>query len=271
MAASASFERRCIDVTSGERFSIRDAFSIQDSTPCRMMRPRLSQVLLRRFDGGAKGDRIGDVGQCYGIDAGAFDAQMPITQKPAPERLIDANALNVLQCNLIRGKGEEPGLLHETMGGHRNLRRPFADHHGEENDDADDDDTEEQQRQHGLQRVPPVEPGLRHDHLARAEGLLDVTHCDLLPRIYRGGRLERAKGIEPSYAAWEAAVLPLNYARDTKTWLFFWLFFIPQRESSGQLGRDPSCDEIPIGQAGARLRAIWNAPNLRLAGAIPRT
>jgi hypothetical protein len=28
--------------------------------------------------------------------------------------------------------------------------------------------------------------------------------------------LERAKGIEPSYAAWEAAVLPLNYARDLK-------------------------------------------------------
>src|ERR1700704_6521351 len=26
------------------------------------------------------------------------------------------------------------------------------------------------------------------------------------------GVLERAKGIEPSYAAWEAAVLPLNYA-----------------------------------------------------------
>jgi hypothetical protein len=26
--------------------------------------------------------------------------------------------------------------------------------------------------------------------------------------------LERAKGIEPSYAAWEAAVLPLNYARN---------------------------------------------------------
>jgi hypothetical protein len=25
--------------------------------------------------------------------------------------------------------------------------------------------------------------------------------------------VERAKGIEPSYAAWEAAVLPLNYAR----------------------------------------------------------
>jgi hypothetical protein len=29
----------------------------------------------------------------------------------------------------------------------------------------------------------------------------------------RPERLERAKGIEPSYEAWEAAVLPLNYAR----------------------------------------------------------
>jgi hypothetical protein len=26
--------------------------------------------------------------------------------------------------------------------------------------------------------------------------------------------LERVKGIEPSYAAWEAAVLPLNYTRE---------------------------------------------------------
>lgn len=26
--------------------------------------------------------------------------------------------------------------------------------------------------------------------------------------------LERAKGIEPSYRAWEALVLPLNYARE---------------------------------------------------------
>jgi hypothetical protein len=28
--------------------------------------------------------------------------------------------------------------------------------------------------------------------------------------------LERVKGIEPSYAAWEAAVLPLNYTRFVK-------------------------------------------------------
>jgi hypothetical protein len=37
------------------------------------------------------------------------------------------------------------------------------------------------------------------------------------PRRRRWGnvafQMERAKGIEPSYAAWEAAVLPLNYAR----------------------------------------------------------
>ena len=26
-------------------------------------------------------------------------------------------------------------------------------------------------------------------------------------------KVERVKGIEPSYAAWEAAVLPLNYTR----------------------------------------------------------
>ena len=27
-------------------------------------------------------------------------------------------------------------------------------------------------------------------------------------------KMERVKGIEPSYAAWEAAVLPLNYTRN---------------------------------------------------------
>jgi hypothetical protein len=34
--------------------------------------------------------------------------------------------------------------------------------------------------------------------------------------IHSGSVLERAKGIEPSYAAWEAAVLPLNYARECR-------------------------------------------------------
>lgn len=36
--------------------------------------------------------------------------------------------------------------------------------------------------------------------------------------------MERAKGIEPSYAAWEAAVLPLNYARNRR-FPPFWLRF----------------------------------------------
>ena len=29
--------------------------------------------------------------------------------------------------------------------------------------------------------------------------------------------MERVKGIEPSYAAWEATVLPLNYTRNLAT------------------------------------------------------
>ena len=34
-----------------------------------------------------------------------------------------------------------------------------------------------------------------------------------LTQSYTHEKLERVKGIEPSYAAWEAAVLPLNYTR----------------------------------------------------------
>jgi hypothetical protein len=30
------------------------------------------------------------------------------------------------------------------------------------------------------------------------------------------GRVERVKGIEPSYSAWKAAALPLSYTRDRK-------------------------------------------------------
>ncbi len=33
-------------------------------------------------------------------------------------------------------------------------------------------------------------------------------------RVSVAAWLERVKGIEPSYAAWEAAVLPLNYPRE---------------------------------------------------------
>lgn len=32
-------------------------------------------------------------------------------------------------------------------------------------------------------------------------------------RIKRAFQLERMMGVEPTYAAWEAAVLPMNYTR----------------------------------------------------------
>ena len=48
-----------------------------------------------------------------------------------------------------------------------------------------------------------------------AYGKLALWRSDAVNR--KGRRLpeamERVKGIEPSYAAWEAAVLPLNYTR----------------------------------------------------------
>jgi hypothetical protein len=49
-----------------------------------------------------------------------------------------------------------------------------------------------------------------------------------LPRDFRNFRkmLERAKGIEPSYAAWEAAVLPLNYAREFSNKIRYFTLFL---------------------------------------------
>ena len=49
------------------------------------------------------------------------------------------------------------------------------------------------------------------------QGVLEQAHYKKSPRskwvTARRFVLERAKGIEPSYKAWEAFVLPLNYAR----------------------------------------------------------
>ena len=46
------------------------------------------------------------------------------------------------------------------------------------------------------------------------EKIVVISICYTATMVRHGApRLERAKGIEPSYAAWEAAVLPLNYAR----------------------------------------------------------
>ena len=59
-------------------------------------------------------------------------------------------------------------------------------------------------------------------HLARQEGFEPPTYClegscSILLSYWRISRsnhfLERAMGIEPTYPAWKAGVLPLNYAR----------------------------------------------------------
>ncbi len=47
--------------------------------------------------------------------------------------------------------------------------------------------------------------------------------------------LERVKGIEPSYAAWEAAVLPLNYTREASD--FTWVVGNTQLDSYSTVGR----------------------------------
>jgi hypothetical protein len=55
-------------------------------------------------------------------------------------------------------------------------------------------------------------------HIRTQAEAIRATHpiyCEKTRNLFRSTFqiLERAKGIEPSYAAWEAAVLPLNYAR----------------------------------------------------------
>src|SRR5262249_49923378 len=55
------------------------------------------------------------------------------------------------------------------------------------------------------------------------------------------------KGIEPSYAAWEAAVLPLNYAREIATRSYHWSGFgrpQPRHESRRKTCAAPSHLEV---------------------------
>jgi hypothetical protein len=49
--------------------------------------------------------------------------------------------------------------------------------------------------------------------------------------------LERVKGIEPSYAAWEAAVLPLNYTRIAPLHQPHEFRFLPHPGLTGQSSR----------------------------------
>ena len=41
----------------------------------------------------------------------------------------------------------------------------------------------------------------------------EAGHIDVSTGNFSSREMERVKGIEPSYEAWEAAVLPLNYTR----------------------------------------------------------
>jgi hypothetical protein len=58
-------------------------------------------------------------------------------------------------------------------------------------------------------------PGYGHERIPRSLDRFAYARDDgpLCRRVIVGQKLERAKGIEPSYEAWEASVLPLNYAR----------------------------------------------------------
>ena len=51
------------------------------------------------------------------------------------------------------------------------------------------------------------------DNWAGEKYVEEISPSTEVVRIMRAVKLERVKGIEPSYAAWEAAVLPLNYTR----------------------------------------------------------
>ena len=57
-------------------------------------------------------------------------------------------------------------------------------------------------------------PDCALSHGARPDGLDENTAQTVSAQnLKQNLKIERVKGIEPSYAAWEAAVLPLNYTR----------------------------------------------------------
>lgn len=84
---------------------------------------------------------------------------------------------------------------------------------------------------------------------ASASNNLDNPHLSGGKREAMCGwkKLERAKGIEPSYAAWEAAVLPLNYARS---------------------GRECSDPDYPCHRPRRRTNQYSQAPNAATQGSV---
>ena len=76
--------------------------------------------------------------------------------------------------------------------------------------------------------------------------------------------LERAKGIEPSYAAWEAAVLPLNYARKFLKSLVFVSHCCVISELWATIYRDQSrCRKHPMPMRLTIIPFGWLASNIR--------
>ena len=96
--------------------------------------------------------------------------------------------------------------------------------------------------------------------------------------------LERVKGIEPSYEAWEAAVLPLNYTRlraESKRWTrLFCAATDGQKRASGGTHRWLATDQnwlIGIAMSitcGLKLPRLWAAPvsrSMSYRPALPST
>ena len=72
-----------------------------------------------------------------------------------------------------------------------------------------------------INATPPSVHGLNVTHLWPPIGERTTTRHHWQGEIQMWKRLthnlERVKGIEPSYEAWEAAVLPLNYTRISRS------------------------------------------------------
>ena len=58
--------------------------------------------------------------------------------------------------------------------------------------------------------------------------------------------MERVKGIEPSYAAWEAAVLPLNYTRAPSPTISFRRVFGQAKAIGGNSHRAMQAGRLPL-------------------------
>ena len=76
-----------------------------------------AQTALRGLDGGAERDRIGDIGNSDGVNAGSFDADIAVAQHPSPQSLGDPHPS--MFCNAISLvlSENECGFFHEAVGG----------------------------------------------------------------------------------------------------------------------------------------------------------